>query len=201
MVRHKVRWLLVQFDFEKKLEEKENYYDDEDSDSDAVATRSILSFPSKKEISAMIRQSMSSCFGLVADGAANEVQIRLVDPSTRLVLLRTPRKLCNLVRCSLTLLTTATITRDGNNATGEANNKNNRPIRIVASVISVNGSARTAKLATMGRVKEYYKKKMLSNKDDNEKDGKTTMKKKKDQQHEALVKELQALLTTIQNID
>lgn len=192
MVRHKVRWLLVQIDFEKKLEEKKNEYYDENDDDDA----SILLFPSKKEISAMIRQSMSSCFGLVADGAANEVQIRLVDPSTRLVLLRSPRKLCNLVRCSLTLLTTISTTKAATvNTSNVKKNINNQPTRIVASVISVKGSARTAKLATMARVKEYYKKKLLL----------LSGKKKKQQpqksQHEALVKELQSLLTTIQNID
>jgi hypothetical protein len=53
MVRHKARWLLVQFEFEKNSKD---------------------SFPSKKEVSLMIRQSISSCFGLSADGAAMETQ-------------------------------------------------------------------------------------------------------------------------------
>lgn len=54
MVRHKARWLLVQLNFDEKVED--------------------VVFPSKKEIAALIRQSMSSCFGLVADGATADVQ-------------------------------------------------------------------------------------------------------------------------------
>ena len=54
MVRHKARWLLVQLKFDEKVED--------------------VVFPSKKEIAALIRQSMSSCFGLVADGVTADVQ-------------------------------------------------------------------------------------------------------------------------------
>jgi hypothetical protein len=57
MVRHKARWILVQVDFNKQQYNKKT-----------------SSFPSKKEFALMIRQSISSCFGVAADGAAMETQ-------------------------------------------------------------------------------------------------------------------------------
>jgi hypothetical protein len=54
MVRHKARWLLVHFDFQEPL--------------------NVSDFPSKKDFALMIRQSISSCFGIAADGASMETQ-------------------------------------------------------------------------------------------------------------------------------
>ena len=61
---------------------------------------------------------------------------------------------------------------------------------LVASVLSVNGSARSAKLAAMGSVKNYFSKRILSKSDDNSKEGR----------HEIL-KNLESTLAAIQSID
>mmetsp|Transcript_33201 Transcript_33201/g.80271 ORF Transcript_33201/g.80271 Transcript_33201/m.80271 type:complete len:182 (+) Transcript_33201:1119-1664(+) len=181
MVRHKARWLLVQVDFDKKHNKK-------------------ASFPSKKEFALMIRQSISSSFGLAADGAAMETQVRFVNPTTRLVLLRVPREFCNMVRCSITMLTrnisddvatiaAATSKDDETGGSSSSSTKRalaqlNRRPTLVASVISVNGSARTAKLSTMARIRKVYRQRIL----DNDRDPK-------------VVEELHSLLRLVQNID
>ncbi|CAJ1945884.1 unnamed protein product [Cylindrotheca closterium] len=179
MVRHKARWILVQVDFSKQHDNKNT------------------SFPSKKEFALMIRQSISSCFGVAADGAAMETQVRFVNSTTRLVLLRVPREFCNMVRCSITMLTrniaddvaaiAATTTKDDSmtgSSTKRALAQLDRRPTLVASVISVNGSARTAKLSTMARIRKVYRQRIL----ENDKDPK-------------LVEELHSLLSLVQNID
>jgi hypothetical protein len=60
MVRHKTRWLLVKLDFREDIKNKNKTIETE--------------FPSKKEISFYIRQNVSSCFGIAADGAALDTQ-------------------------------------------------------------------------------------------------------------------------------
>jgi predicted house-cleaning noncanonical NTP pyrophosphatase (MazG superfamily) len=60
--------------------------------------------------------------------------------------------------------------------------RSNRPT-LVASIISVNGSARTAKLATIARLKDEYRKKL------------------QEKQTDDAVQELKSLLTVVQNID
>ena len=85
-----------------------------------------------------------------------------------------------MVRSSITLLTSNKYS---------STEKERRPC-LVASVLSVNGSARSAKLAAMGRVKNYYSKRMLSKSDDNSKEGR----------HEIL-KNLESTLAAIQSID
>lgn len=204
MVRHKARWLLVQVDFDKK--------------------QNSSSFPSKKDFALMIRSSISSCFGLAADGAAMETQgmdnsveapalwpasvlpflvicfvrfliltifpsfrlyqpVRFVDPTTRLVLLRVPREFCNMVRCSITMLTrnisedVAAIKQNDSKGAGR------RPT-LVASIISVNGSARTAKLSTMARIRKVYRQRLLDNQSD-----------------PRVLEEMHSLLNLVQNID
>lgn len=153
----------------------------------------------------MIRQSISSCFGVSADGAAMETQgtpqssclislfllhayfffhssiwiVRFVDAATRLFLLRVPREFCNIVRSSLTMLT--------NNVASNGNS-----MRLVASVLSVNGSARTAKLATMARLKKEYRGKSARNK---------AFSSKGDDALRTMMQELQSRLAVIQNID
>eukprot|EP00980_Cylindrotheca_fusiformis_P009015 scaffold1934_cov79-Cylindrotheca_fusiformis.AAC.4 len=128
----------------------------------------------------MIRQSISSNFGVAADGAAMETQVRFVDAKTRLVLVRVPREFCNMIRCSLTMLT--------HNVTNNTTSSSSRRPTLVASVLSVNGSARTAKLATIARIQKEFQipiQKELPNP--------TT--------ESLLLQELQSLIVTIQNID
>jgi len=177
MVRHKARWLLVQVDFDQKHTD---------------GNKKTSSFPSKKEFALMIRHSISSCFGVAADGAAMETQVRFVDPTTRLVLLRVPREFCNMIRCSITMLT-RNISNDMVTINDEGTSRSkkqaiNRRPTLVASVVSVNGSARTAKLSTMARIRKVYRKRILSLENNNRDDPK-------------MLEELHALLRLVQNID
>jgi hypothetical protein len=65
---------------------------------------------------------------------------------------------------------------------------------MVASVVSVNGSARTAKLATMSRVKKYYRKQLLLLNWKGE-------KQRSPPRIQSMTKDLEKILRTIQNID
>lgn len=65
MVRHKSRWLLVNLDFQEHVKSKNK--------------TNATDFPSKKEISFYIRQNISSCFGIAANGAASDTQSESVE--------------------------------------------------------------------------------------------------------------------------
>jgi RNase P/RNase MRP subunit POP5 len=183
MVRHKTRWLLVKVDFEVDVRKRNS--------------KPIDYFPSKKEVAQSIRESILSCFGTAAEGAAFDTQgmsrcfllyfviafnskhctqspfsVRLCDASTRLLLLRVPREFHGIVRSAITLMTSV--------------GANNRPV--VASVISANGSARTAKIATIAQVRRSYRENLKAN-PINEKELHKTCKA------------LEDALSAIQNID
>lgn len=115
----------------------------------------------KKDLAHCIRECITSSFGIAASGMAQDVQgmqislcwsisckafggltishargslsraVRLYDESSRLAMIRVSRDSCGLVRAAITLLTSF------------------QGRSVVASVISVNGSARTAKRAAV----------------------------------------------------
>ena len=107
--------------------------------------------------------------------------VRLCDPETRLVLLRVPRDHCGKVRASLTLLT---------QLGGPGSIR--RPV--VLSVLSVNGSARTAKLSIMAYVKKVYRSKLQQLR-------KTSFEEAGGIEFEREFTKLQDLMHTIQGID
>ena len=78
--------------------------------------------------------------------------VRFSDPTTRLVTVRTPREYCGLVRATITLLTSL------------SNSNNNSNQRVVLHVLSVNGSARTAKVAAIREVRRFYRDRLLQSK-------------------------------------
>lgn len=118
-----------------------------------------------------------------------------MDDTTRLVLLRVPREFCNMVRCSITMLTrnisvdlvapvgTPDDFTDSRTTTKRSSAQVNRKPNLVASVVSINGSARTAKLSTMARIRKVYRQLILSNRD------------------RKTVEKLRSILTLVQNID
>jgi RNase P/RNase MRP subunit POP5 len=65
--------------------------------------------------------------------------VRLYDELSRLILVRVPRDACGLVRAAMTLLTTI------------------QGRSVVASVISVNGSSRTAKRVAMLEMRRSFR--------------------------------------------
>jgi len=93
-------------------------------------------------------------------------QVRFWDATTRLLLIRVPREDCSRVRASLTvwtqleMVTTMMTTTSDRNHTKTSSNSNNlhgrKSMRIMASTLSVNGSARTAKRAAMFNIRQWY---------------------------------------------
>jgi hypothetical protein len=65
-------------------------------------------------------------------------EVRLCDSTMRMALLRVPREYCQAIRASMTLLTQL------------------RNQRIAISVLSVSGSARTAKIDAIKTTRHYY---------------------------------------------
>lgn len=77
--------------------------------------------------------------------------VRFWEPSIRILLIRVPRDDCTRVRASLTVWTHLEIT-----TVDRTNQRSRKGMRIVASTLSVNGSARTAKRAAMLHVRKWY---------------------------------------------
>lgn len=69
--------------------------------------------------------------------------VRICDGTTRLLLIRTPRAFCARVRASLTLLTTV------------------QEQKVSLTVLSVTGSARTAKVDAIRHVRGFYRQRLL----------------------------------------
>lgn len=72
MVRHKTRWFLVRLDFEKHMTttcQDDNKSNEKSSDPP---------FPSRKEVTSGIRESILTCFGTAAGGAALDIQGKVV---------------------------------------------------------------------------------------------------------------------------
>lgn len=170
MVRHKTRWLLVRLVFERDVLKQTNSDGshkrrrDEDDSSSAGLT--------KKDLSQSIRDSISSSFGIAASGIAQDVQgmsvvsvfgwqralvslksfdaligtllVRLYDESSRLAMIRVSRDSCGLVRAAITFLTAI------------------KSKSVVASVIAVNGSARTAKRVALLEMRRHFREECFS---------------------------------------
>ena len=101
-------------------------------------------------------------------------KVRLCDATTRIVLLSVSREFCSMIRASLTLLTSLpipvqlqrqSVTTTKKNAPSTSSKRQpelqGRQQTVVVSVISVNGSIRTAKLATMGHIRHSYRQRIL----------------------------------------
>ena len=146
MVRHKNRWLLV------KIELADDIRKNQQQSSTRYTSSSDL-FPSKKEFASRLRRTVGWCFGIAGEGPASDTQLRFYDPSTQLAVVRVPRKYCDMIRSSLTLL----LTRKQLLSIGE-NADTTQQSDYQTSVVSVHGSARTAKIAVFRKLRELYRK-------------------------------------------
>lgn len=88
-----------------------------------------------KEIYKELVKTMSVCYGLSSHAMIPDIMVRHVDDN-RLVMIRVPRAIVAKVRTAITCMTTF---------------KNHA---VVASVVAVNGSARTAKIAATRAIKK-----------------------------------------------
>jgi RNase P/RNase MRP subunit POP5 len=163
MVRKKNRWLLVQFDFESDIlssyasfgeteesgltaassgkKRKQQASSGGDAADDATA-RSIHQVTGT-DIYRSLRDSIVQNFGLVGAASA-DVQVRLYDPKMRLAIVKTTRDEYPIVRSSLTVLTQI---KQGGDV-----------LKVVATTISVCGSARTARNAAWGEIQKRFGK-------------------------------------------
>jgi RNase P/RNase MRP subunit POP5 len=124
MVRVKHRWLLVRIDFTKELLVANSEFDKCAPDLQA------------KEIHKEIVKSLNICFGLSVHSFLSDIVVKHIDQESRLCMIRVLRDSANRVRAAITLLT---------NLYNEG---------IVASVISIQGSSRTARLAAMHEIRK-----------------------------------------------
>jgi len=162
MVRKKNRWLLVQFDFESDIlsscasfgetgesgltaassGKKRKPLASSGGDADDATARSIHQVTGT-DIYRSLRDSIVQNFGLMGAAAA-DVQVRLYDPKMRLAIVKTTRDEYPIVRSSLTVLTQI---KQGGDV-----------LKVVATTISVSGSARTARNAAWDEIQKRFGK-------------------------------------------
>ncbi len=162
MVRKKNRWLLVQFDFESDIlsscasfgetgesgltaassGKKRKPLASSGGDADDATARSIHQVTGT-DIYRSLRDSIVQNFGLMGAAAA-DVQVRLYDPKMRLAIVKTTRDEYPIVRSSLTVLTQI---KQGGDV-----------LKLVATTISVSGSARTARNAAWDEIQKRFGK-------------------------------------------
>lgn len=162
MVRHRTRWLLV------KVEVVNDIHDSRQPPTTAGVSKLVSrkgppntrrkdGSPSRKDFAALLRTTISLHFGIAAEGASSDLHIRFFDDtSTQLALVRVSRQSCDIVRAALTLL----LTQKQLEALGASDDSPTVKSDVIASVISVHGSARTAKLATFRQIRGLYRHKM-----------------------------------------
>jgi hypothetical protein len=138
------------------------------------------------------------------------VKVRWLDMEiTQLAIIRCSREWCGHVRAALTFwnslpLDDVSSKRQATVITSSHNTKRTR-LFVTASVVSVHGSARTAKLATMARVRSHFRQQMEQNR---------RFQKRKNQDHqqderkpqssaisEADLQRLESMLKDIDKID
>ena len=174
MVRHKNRWLLVKVELADEIRNG--------------GSSKSSNFPSKKEFTNRLRKTISWCFGIAGEVPACDTQVRFIDEQTQLVVIRTPRDYCGKIRAALTLL----LTRKQLASIGELSQE--ETCEYLATLVSVHGSARTAKIAVFRKLREVYKEKIEESRrvfpDDDDDDNKVS---------KTLCKALQVRLALIQN--
>lgn len=149
-MRTKVSWLLVRFDFEgHELNGSSTVK------STTTKTTAAIDAITSKDIYNSLRESISLLHGPVGFGQTTSLEVRLYDKVARIAMIRTPIACSDMVRTSLTFLTSV------------------KSIPVVASILSVNRSLRTAKIAALGQLcklqkySERNKKRIDSSSDEN----------------------------------
>ena len=158
MVRQKSRWIIARLDFEEDVT-RGGFDESVDKASPARKRRRVSTKETSSENGAQTKQSVppanpqieskniywdfrrtfESCYGASGAGLVHGVKLLLYDPVDRLAVLKVPRELCGQARSALTLLT----------AVGD------RPV--VASIVAVNGSARTCKTTVLTMLRRNFK--------------------------------------------
>lgn len=161
MVRRKSRWLLVKLDFESDvlsscsgsiaggpLAMKSSSSARKRKPDGDETTTTLIHQVTGTDIYRALRDSVIQNFGMVGE-ALSDIQVRLYDPKLHLAIIKTTRSGCPAVRSSLTVMTQI---KQGGDV-----------IKVVASTISVSGSARTARNAAWVEVQKRFGKDIVDN--------------------------------------
>ena len=156
MVRHKNRWILVNVEFADDIRNNKNNHHHLQHTSASSGPSSAHLFPSKKEFTIRLRRTIAWSFGIAGEGPACDTQVKFCDAETQLVVVRVPRQYCDMIRSSLTLLlTNKQLVSLGETTTTQQQQGSMQDYQ--ASVVSVHGSARTAKIAVFRKLREVYR--------------------------------------------
>ena len=184
MVRVKTRWLLVKLEFKDDVCGKSGDYGNDGDGikrkkkntkkNNGISTISTTKecFPTKKDFFIILRSQILKLFGIESTGMILELQVRLCDPTTHLILIRTPRDDYGKVRSAITLLThmpvmAAIRTSQQSPAQRLSKSGSSSVLPIVASILSVHGCLRTAKIAAIKSIEHVYRHEILKVGNDN----------------------------------
>ena len=126
-------------------------------------------FPTKNDFTARLRRTIDMKYGPVDGGPISaDLQVRFYDLTTRLVLIRVARHYVVFVKRSLSTLLTknrllAMKKRQEQEGQGQGVRVGPafRTADVLARVVSIHGSARTAKIGTVNKLKDIYRAKLL----------------------------------------
>lgn len=126
--------------------------------------------------------------------------VRFCDAATRLALIRVPREFCGTVRAAITLLTTIQMQQQQ-----QQQRQPQRSVAVTVTVLSVKGSARTAKMEAIRHVRRFYRERLLllmrkQANDDKTRDGgggKALSRKETDQMCRSMEQTLDILVNNI----
>ena len=147
MVRHKSRWLLVQFEYESSVisrctpnetstrsskKRKLNKSDSQHSSSSGTLFDEQIQINqiTSTDIFRSLQETLTQNYGIIAS-STTEISVKLYDPKVQLAIIKTSREKYPIVRSSLSLMFLTKV----------------KQIKFVASTLSVSGSARTARSA------------------------------------------------------
>jgi len=136
MVRHKIRWLLIGLEFESDLDQRSSV------SKTKGHTNTKKGIIEKAHVFRELAKSLTILFGLSAHSIIPDINVRHVDG--QIVMIRVPRDVVGKVRTAVTYIT-------------ELNKE-----FVACSVLSVNGSARTARLASMREIRKREIKSVMS---------------------------------------
>ena len=149
MVRQKNRWILVQFDYEPNIlaqctpdetsgpANKKRKLKKLDSQSSTADEQMQIRQITTTDIFRSLQETLTQNYGIVGS-STTEISVRLYDPKLGLTVIKTSRDKYPIVRTSLMFLTSI------------------KQIKAVATIISVNGSARTARNAAWKEVQQRF---------------------------------------------
>jgi len=129
MVRQKVRFILVHFQFEEGIHKTASSSTSKNNDEEPI---------NASDIHKAMRECVSSSFGSIGIGATLETRVLYYDDQAQLALIKTSRDASNIIRATLTFLSIV------------------KKILTCTTIISVHGCARTAKYHLIRETRKYH---------------------------------------------